>query len=229
MENIRLLLAEDDVNLGKVLTDTLTAKGYSVKYANNGEVAYELFTTKNLNFDICLIDVMMPLKDGFTLVKEIRKLDKKIPVIFLTAKTLQQDMIEGLNIGADDYITKPFDMNVLEARLQAVLRRTKQNPENTQTVFQLGDITFDSNRQTLLVQGKEKKLTTRETEVLLMLIQNKNEVLERGYALKKIWGDDSFYNARSMDVYITKLRRYFKDNPSVQIVNIHGIGFKRVI
>ncbi|MBP5711141.1 MAG: response regulator transcription factor [Bacteroidales bacterium] len=229
MENIRLLLAEDDVNLGKVLTDTLTAKGYSVKYANNGEVAYELFTTKNLNFDICLIDVMMPLKDGFTLVKEIRKLDKKIPVIFLTAKTLQQDMIEGLNIGADDYITKPFDMNVLEARLQAVLRRTKQNPENTQTVFQLGDITFDSNRQTLLVQGKEKKLTTRETEVLLMLIQNKNEVLERGYALKKIWGDDSFYNARSMDVYITKLRRYFKDNPSVQIVNIHGIGFKLVI
>ena len=229
MENIRLLLAGDDVNLGKVLTDTLTAKGYSVKYANNGEVAYELFTTKNLNFDICLIDVMMPLKDGFTLVKEIRKLDKKIPVIFLTAKTLQQDMIEGLNIGADDYITKPFDMNVLEARLQAVLRRTKQNPENTQTVFQLGDITFDSNRQTLLVQGKEKKLTTRETEVLLMLIQNKNEVLERGYALKKIWGDDSFYNARSMDVYITKLRRYFKDNPSVQIVNIHGIGFKLVI
>ena len=229
MENIRLLLAEDDVNLGKVLTDTLTAKGYSVKYANNGEVAYELFTTKNLNFDICLIDVMMPLKDGFTLVKEIRKLDKKIPVIFLTAKTLQQDMIEGLNIGADDYITKPFDMNVLEARLQAMLRRTKQNPENTQTVFQLGDITFDSNRQTLLVQGKEKKLTTRETEVLLMLIQNKNEVLERGYALKKIWGDDSFYNARSMDVYITKLRRYFKDNPSVQIVNIHGIGFKLVI
>ena len=229
MENIRLLLAGDDVNLGKVLTDTLTAKGYSVKYANNGEVAYELFTTKNLNFDICLIDVMMPLKDGFTLVKEIRKLDKKIPVIFLTAKTLQQDMIEGLNIGADDYITKPFDMNVLEARLQAVLRRTKQNPENTQTVFQLGDITFDSNRQTLLVQGKEKKLTTRETEVLLMLIQNKNEVLERGYALKKIWGDDSFYNARSMDVYITKLRRYIKDNPSVQIVNIHGIGFKLVI
>ena len=229
MENIRLLLAEDDVNLGKVLTDTLTAKGYSVKYANNGEVAYELFTSKNLDFDICLIDVMMPLKDGFTLVKEIRKLDKKIPVIFLTAKTLQQDMIEGLNIGADDYITKPFDMNVLEARLQAVLRRTKQDTEKGQTVFQLGEITFDSNRQTLLVQGKEKKLTTRETEVLLMLIQNKNEVLERGYALKKIWGDDSFYNARSMDVYITKLRRYFKDDPSVQIVNIHGIGFKLVI
>ena len=156
MENIRLLLAEDDVNLGKVLTDTLTAKGYSVKYANNGEVAYELFTAKNLDFDICLIDVMMPLKDGFTLVKEIRKLDKKIPVIFLTAKTLQQDMIEGLNIGADDYITKPFDMNVLEARLQAVLRRTKQDTEKGQTVFQLGEITFDSNRQTLWCRVRRK-------------------------------------------------------------------------
>ena len=212
-----------------VLTDTLNAQGYSVKYANNGEEAYELFTSKNSSFDICLIDVMMPLKDGFTLVKEIRKVDKKVPIIFLTAKNLQQDMIEGLNIGADDYITKPFDMNVLEARLQAVLRRTQLDTEKEETVFQLGSITFDSNRQTLIINGKEKKLTTRETEVLLMLIQNKNSILDRGYALKKIWGDDSFYNARSMDVYITKLRRYFKDDPSVQIVNIHGIGFKLVI
>ncbi|MCQ2286256.1 MAG: response regulator transcription factor [Bacteroidales bacterium] len=227
MENKRLLLAEDDVNLGKVLNDTLTAKGFNVKYANNGEMAYELFTTSD--FDICLIDVMMPLKDGFTLVKEIRKLDKKVPIIFLTAKTLPQDMVEGLRIGADDYITKPFDTEVLMARIEAQLRHSNNDAEKHQTVFQLGAITFDANRQILIINDKEKKLTTRENEVLLMLIQNKNDVLERGYALKKIWGDDSFYNARSMDVYITKLRRYFKDDPSVQIVNIHGVGFKLVI
>lgn len=225
---MKILLAEDDVNLGKVLTTYLEAKGYSVKHAGNGEMAYEMFCTNN--FDICLVDVMMPLKDGFTLAKEIRKMDKKIPIIFLTAKSFQEDMIEGLSIGGDDYITKPFSMEVLLARLQALLRRTIQdNTKAEETVFQLGNTTFDINRQTLTLNGKEIRLTTRETELLTMLIQKKNDVLEREYALKRIWGDDSYYNARSMDVYITKLRKYLKDDPSVQIINVHGIGFKIVM
>ncbi|MBQ9435417.1 MAG: response regulator transcription factor [Bacteroidales bacterium] len=230
MENkIRILLAEDDVNLGKVLTEYLTAKGYVVAHANNGEVAYEMFCTHD--FDICLIDVMMPLKDGFTLAKEIRKLDKHIPIIFLTAKSLQEDVIEGLSIGGDDYITKPFSMEVLLARLQALIRRTKpESGEPAQTSFQLGSIVFDSNKQSLTyANGKEVKLTTREVELLMMLLNKKNELLERDYVLKKIWGDDSYYNARSMDVYITKLRKHFRDDPSVQIINIHGKGFKIVI
>ena len=230
MENkIRILLAEDDVNLGKVLTEYLTAKGYVVAHANNGEVAYEMFCSHD--FDICLIDVMMPLEDGFTLAKEIRKLDKHIPIIFLTAKSLQEDMIEGLSIGGDDYITKPFSMEVLLARLQALIRRTMpENGEPVQTTFQMGSIVFDSNKQSLTyANGKEVKLTTREVELLVMLLNKKNELLERGYVLKKIWGDDSYYNARSMDVYITKLRKHFKDDPSVQIINIHGKGFKIVL
>jgi DNA-binding response OmpR family regulator len=173
---------------------------------------------------------MMPLKDGFTLAKEIRKMDKQIPIVFLTAKNMQEDMIEGLSIGGDDYITKPFSMEVLLARLQALIRRTVHDGEKiVQTVFQLGEATFDANRQTLVVKGEEKKMTTRESELLLMLIHKKNEVLERGYVLKKIWGDDSYYNARSMDVYITKLRKFFKNEPSVQIINVHGIGFKLVM
>lgn len=223
---IKLLLAEDDVNLGKVLKTYLEAKGYQVHYASNGEAAYELFTS--MDFDLCLIDVMMPLKDGFTLAKEIRKVDKRIPIIFLTAKNLQEDIIEGLSIGGDDYITKPFAMDVLLARMQALLRRTTPETE-AQMVFTMGKITFDANRQMLIVDGVETKIATRETELLLMLLQHKNDVLERGYALKKIWGDDSYYNARNMDVYIAKLRSRLKEEPSIQIVNIHGIGFKLVI
>lgn len=223
---IKLLLAEDDVNLGKVLKIYLEAKGYQVHYASNGEAAYEMFTSVDL--DLCLIDVMMPLKDGFTLAKEIRKVDKHIPIIFLTAKNLQEDIIEGLSIGGDDYITKPFAMDVLLARMQALLRRTTPEAE-TQMIFNMGKITFDANRQMLIVDGVETKIATRETELLLMLLQHKNDVLERGYALKKIWGDDSYYNARNMDVYIAKLRGRLKEEPSIQIVNIHGIGFKLVI
>ncbi|MDR1757661.1 MAG: response regulator transcription factor [Bacteroidales bacterium] len=225
---IKILLAEDDVNLGKVLSTYLEAKGYSVKHANNGEMAFELFCTNE--FDICLVDVMMPLKDGFTLTREIRKMDKNIPIIFLTAKNFQEDMIEGLSIGGDDYITKPFSMEVLLARLQALLRRTRQEIEQqTCPVYQLGNTLFDVNSRSLTFNNKETRLTTREAEVLVLLIQKKNDVLEREFALKRIWGDDSYYNARSMDVYITKLRKYFKDDSSVQIINVHGIGFKLVV
>ena len=224
---IRILLAEDDVNLGKVLTTYLEVKGYTVGHASNGEMAYDMFCSDDYN--ICIVDVMMPLKDGFTLAKEIRKMDKKIPIIFLTAKNQQEDIIEGLSIG-DDYVTKPFTMEVLLARVQALLRRTVEaDHEEEPTIINLGSITFDKMRQTLNIQGEEKKLTTRETELLMMLINKKNEVLERGFALKKIWGDDSYYNARSMDVYITKLRKYFVSEPQVQISNVQGVGFKLVM
>ena len=224
---IRILLAEDDVNLGKVLSTYLEVKGYFVGHANNGEMAYDMFCSDDYN--ICVVDVMMPLKDGFTLAKEIRKLDKKIPIIFLTAKNQQEDIIEGLSIG-DDYVTKPFTMEVLLARIQALLRRTVEAEDKEEpTIINLGSITFDKMRQTLNINGEEKKLTTRETELLMMLINKKNEVLERGFALKKIWGDDSYYNARSMDVYITKLRKYFVSEPQVQIINVHGVGFKLVM
>ena len=224
---IRILLAEDDVNLGKVLSTYLEVKGYFVGHASNGEMAYDMFCSDDYN--ICVVDVMMPLKDGFTLAKEIRKLDKKIPIIFLTAKNQQEDIIEGLSIG-DDYVTKPFTMEVLLARIQALLRRTVEAEDKEEpTIINLGSITFDKMRQTLNINGEEKKLTTRETELLMMLINKKNEVLERGFALKKIWGDDSYYNARSMDVYITKLRKYFVSEPQVQIINVHGVGFKLVM
>jgi len=223
----KILLAEDDVNLGKVLTTYLEAKNFSVSHATNGEVAYDMFCTDD--FDICLIDVMMPIKDGFTLAKTIRKMDSKIPIIFLTAKNMQEDIIEGLSIGGDDYITKPFSMEVLLARIQALLRRTVNNETKDKLIFKIGDTTFDVNRQLLIKNEKVQPLTTREVELLHMLIQKKCDILERGYALKKIWGDDSFYNARTMDVYITKLRKYLKDEPNVKIINVHGVGFKLVM
>ena len=224
--NLKILLAEDDVNLGKVLTLNLEAVGYTVHHASNGETAYELFCTSDI--DICLVDVMMPLKDGFTLAREIRKLDKKVPIVFLTAKNLDEDVLEGLSIG-DDYITKPFSMEVLQARLQALLRRIlPESPEELQTI-KIGNFLLEVEHQRLWINGEEKKLSTRETELLLMLVNRKNELLERGYALKKIWGDDSYYNARNMDVYLTKLRKLFASDPNIQIVNIHGTGFKLVM
>jgi DNA-binding response OmpR family regulator len=224
--HLTILLAEDDVNLGKVLTLNLEAVGYTVHHAGNGETAYELFCSTDI--DICLIDVMMPLKDGFTLAREIRKLDKRVPIVFLTAKNMNEDILEGLSIG-DDYITKPFSMEVLQARLRTLLRRTQPDSTDKLQTVKIGNFSFEVEHQRLWINGEEKKLTTRETELLLMLIQKKNDLLERGYALKKIWGDDSYYNARSMDVYITKLRKLFASDPNIQIINVHGIGFKLVM
>ncbi|MDR0207503.1 MAG: response regulator transcription factor [Bacteroidales bacterium] len=224
--NVKILLAEDDVNLGKVLTLNLEAVGYTVSHAGNGESAYELFCTSDI--DICLIDVMMPLKDGFTLAREIRKLDKKVPIIFLTAKNMEEDVLEGLSIG-DDYITKPFSMDVLQARLQTLLRRTMTKDDEVTQTIKIRNFTFEVEHQRLWINGEEKKLTSREAELLLMLVNTKNDLLERGYALKKIWGDDSYYNARSMDVYITKLRKLFSSDPNIQIINVHGLGFKLVM
>ncbi|HIE15966.1 MAG TPA: response regulator transcription factor, partial [Bacteroidales bacterium] len=182
-------------------------------------------------YDICVFDIMMPLKDGFTLAKEVREINSHIPIIFLTAKSLKEDVLEGLRIGADDYITKPFSMEELLLRIQAVLKRTTSYQTNSEpkAIYNLGRFRFDSVKQLLsLDNGTQKKLTTKESQLLKMLCEQKNKTLERNVALKSIWEEDSYFNARSMDVYITKLRKLLKDDPNIQIINIHGKGFKLI-
>ena len=173
---------------------------------------------------------MMPKKDGFTLAKDIRIIDPDIPIIFLTAKNLKEDVLEGFKLGADDYITKPFSMEELILRIEAILRRTAQEGQsNSQQIFTIGRYTFDTRKQTLTEGENTVKLTTKEADLLKLLCQNANKVLERNYALKSIWIDDNYFNARSMDVYITKLRKHLKDEPSVEIINVHGKGYKLII
>lgn len=227
-QNIRILLAEDDKNLGELLKTYLEAKGYPTVLSANGEEAYELFIKENFNF--CILDIMMPVKDGFTLAREIRKRDKKIPILFLSAKSMQEDILKGFQIGADDYITKPFSMEVLLMRMNAILRRTNVQEKSAagSTHFALGDYLFDHNRQLLTYNDKEQKLTSKEADLLKLLCENANEVLDRSVALKEIWKDDSYFNARSMDVYITKLRKFLKEESGVELINVHGIGFKIV-
>jgi DNA-binding response OmpR family regulator len=228
-EKTKILLAEDDRNLGNLLKEYLNAKGYETILASNGKDAFDIF--KKEKFDICLLDVMMPVKDGFTLAREVRVLDQNIPIVFLTAKSMKEDAIEGFTVGGDDYITKPFSMEELLLRLNAILRRTRnQNIVNSsQTEFKIGSYSFDCNRQVLIHEDKSEKLTSKEADLLRLLCLNSNDVLDRSFALKTIWMDDSYFNSRSMDVYIAKLRKYLKDDPSVEILNIHGKGFKLLI
>ncbi len=223
----KILLAEDEPNLSSLLQEYLQLKGYSVELANDGVEGIEIF--KKNEFDLCLLDVMMPRKDGFTLAKEIREIDKEVSIIFLTAKSLKDDKIEGFKLGADDYITKPFSMEELSARIQAVLRRTHGQNETDEEFYTFGQFDFDFNNQ-VLTRGKLKdKLTTKESQLLRLLCKNQNKVLERDVALNRIWGNDSYFTARSMDVFITKLRKYLKPDPSIQIINIHGTGYKLVV
>ncbi len=226
MAKAKILLAEDDINLGSVLKQYLNAKGYDVDLAIDGEEAFKTFMENE--YDLCILDVGMPKKDGFTLAKDIRRINSKIPIIFLTVRSMKEDVLRGFDIGADDYITKPFNMEELLMRIEAILRRTGRLTESKQTVFNIGKFTFDSVRQTLKIGDKVRKLTTKENELLKLLASNMNEVVERNYALKLVWGDDSFFNARSMDVYITKLRKYLADDPSVKIINVHSVGFKLI-
>ncbi len=225
MEKINILLAEDDENLGSLLNEYLIAKGFKTDWAVNGEVAYKNFVKQR--YDLCVFDVMMPLKDGITLAKEIRMLNATLPIIFLTAKSQKDDILEGFKAGCDDYITKPFSMEELLYRIEAILRRTQKQPSK-QSEFTLGDYKFDSDKQVLTINSKNQKLTTKESELLKLLCLNKNLVLERNYALKTIWVDDNYFNARSMDVYIAKLRKYLKEDESIEIMNIHGKGFKLI-
>ncbi len=231
MENVKtqVLLVEDDPNLGALLQEYLEAKGFETKLATDGKKGFDAFCKQE--FDLLLLDVMMPVKDGLTLAKDIRVTDKNVPIIFLTAKSMKEDTIEGFNSGADDYITKPFSMDELMARITAVLRRSnKQRVYNTDdVVFNIGDYTFNSETQALAHNGMEQKLTTKESQLMRLLCVHKNDVLDRNFALKTIWHDDNYFNGRSMDVYIAKLRKYLKDDSKVEIVNIHGKGFKLLV
>jgi DNA-binding response OmpR family regulator len=227
-QKTKLLLAEDDENLGLLLKEYLVAKGYDANLYPDGEAAYKGFMREH--YDICILDIMMPKKDGFTLAKDIRIVNPDIPVIFLTAKNLKEDVLEGFKLGADDYITKPFSMEELILRIEAILRRTSQESQsNAQPVFTLGKFTFDTRKQTLAEGENVVKLTTKESDLLKLLCQNANKILERNYALRSIWIDDNYFNARSMDVYITKLRKHLKEEPSVEIINVHGKGYKLIM
>ena len=222
----KILLTEDDENLGMLLREYLVAKGYETDLMPDGEAGYDAFMSKK--YDVCIFDVMMPKKDGFTLAKEIRMVNTDVPIIFLTAKSMKEDIFQGFKIGADDYLTKPFSMEELLFRIEAILRRTKGTLAS-QDVFQIGKFKFDTQKQQLIDGESVVKLTTKESELLKLLCNNANKVLERNFALKTIWVDDNYFNARSMDVYITKLRKHLKDAPSVEILNGHGKGYKLVM
>ena len=227
MENkIKILLCEDDENLGMLLREFLQAKGYDTDLCADGEEGYKAFVKGK--YDLCVLDVMMPKKDGFTLAQEIRNVKADVPIIFLTAKSLKEDVLEGLKIGADDYITKPFSMEELVLRIAAILRRVRGKKDRDVTLYKLGKYTFDTQKQVLIANNKSQKLTTKESELLTLLCQHVNDVLERNYALKSIWVDDNYFNARSMDVYITKLRKLLKEDPNIEIINIHGKGYKLI-
>jgi DNA-binding response OmpR family regulator len=227
MKKVRILLAEDDPNLGLLLSNYLTIKEYETTLVTDGAQALGQF--KKEKFTLCLLDVMMPEMDGFTLAREIRAIDQNIPVIFLTAKNLKDDIIEGFRSGADDYLTKPFSMEELVYRIEAILRRSsKRESEAPQENYSIGQFTFDVTKQLLTFRSQSQKLTTKESELLELLCRHRNEVLERNFALKSIWIDDNYFNARSMDVYITKLRKYLRSDPAVAILNIHGKGYKLI-
>ena len=220
-----MLVAEDDPNLGTILKAYLTQKGYTVFLATDGQQALDVY--KDENVDACILDVMMPVKDGFAVAKELRRIDKNIPILFLTAKSQEADKLKGFEVGADDYITKPFSMEELLARINATIRRSfdENKPENNK--FNIGKFKFDYNYQTLAFEDEEpRKLTSKESELLRLFCINFNQLIDRTSTLQKIWKDDSYFAARSMDVYITKLRKYLQADPSVQIVNVHGVGFK---
>lgn len=227
-EKISILLAEDDRNLGNLLREYLEAKGYATRLATNGKEAYEIFNKEK--FDLCLLDVMMPVKDGFALAREIRSADKNIPIVFLTAKSMKEDTIEGFTAGADDYITKPFSMEELLLRITAILRRVKNQTlmQSEQNEFQIGKFKFNHRERRLEINEKKINLTTKEADLLKLLCLNSNDVLDRHFALRTVWQNDSYFSARSMDVYIAKLRKHLKEDPKVEILNIHGRGFKLI-
>ena len=227
--NNRVLVVEDDKNLGKVLTDYLTSKNYLVQLAEDGEIGFDFFT--NNDYDIIILDVMMPKKDGFSLAKDIRKMNKDIPIIFLTAKSHKENIIKAFNLGADDYLTKPFSIEELLLRMDAVLKRTvKIDKIELDDNFIIGSYTFHHNQNLLTSSsGIKYKLTTKENDLLKLFCENINSKVERSLALMKIWGDDSYYNARIMDVYIAKLRKYLREDKKIDLKTIHGFGFKLLI
>lgn len=225
-EKVKILLCEDDENLGMLLREYLQTKGYDADLQPDGEAGYKAFTRNK--FDLCVLDVMMPKKDGFALAADIRAMNADVPIIFLTAKSMKEDILQGFKLGADDYLSKPFSMEELLYRIESILRRVRGKRAKDVVSYQIGKYVFDAQKQTLDLHGEVKKLTTKESELLNLLAANANNILERNYALKTIWVDDNYFNARSMDVYITKLRKLLKDDNNVAIINIHGKGYKLI-
>lgn len=224
IERKRILILEDDPNLGFILQENLELRGYDTTLVPDGEEGLRVFGSGR--YDLCLADVMMPKKDGFTFAREVRDRDEQTPIIFLTAKTMKEDKIEGFQLGCDDYVTKPFSMEELALRIQAVLKRGAVIEPKGPPTFSIGRYHFDYGRQVLELKGKKQKLTGREADLLRLLCLQQNRVLERDAALKELWGDDNYFNGRSMDVFISKLRSCLKGDPSVEIVNVHGKGYK---
>ncbi len=226
-EKLRILLCEDDENLGMITREYLVDKGYEAELFTDGESGYKAFLKGR--YDICLLDIMMPKKDGFQLAQEIRTVNSEVPIIFLTAKTLKEDILEGFKRGADDYITKPYSMEELVYRIEAIIRRVKGKKGKEITMYQIGKFTFDTQKQVLICGNVNERLTTKESELLTLLCAHVNEILERNFALKSIWIDDNYFNARSMDVYITKLRKLLKGDPNIEINNVHGRGYRLIV
>jgi len=228
-----ILLAEDDPNLGQLVQEYLTSKGFTTDRATDGNKALDLFMQGQ--YDLCIFDVMMPKKDGFALARDVRMTGRDVPIIFLTAKSMKEDTIQGFRVGADDYMTKPFSREELLLRIQAILRRYQRGATDLEpSVYTIGSFAFDYPHQLLSrsVSGGEpfsQKLTSKESELLKLFAQNLNQPLSRSFALKMVWGDDSYFNARSMDVYITKLRKYLREDERVQLINVHGEGFKLIV
>ncbi len=226
--NAKILLAEDDSNLGLVLKNYLELNDYEVELCRDGILALAAF--RRDKFDLCLLDIMMPNMDGFTLAEEIRDVDPEIPLFFISARSMKDDIIQGYKLGADDYITKPFDSELLLLKIKAILKRNQElnHKEHEQVEFDLGGFHFNARLRTLSAGDKVQTLSPKENELLRMLCEHKNDLLPRELALKKIWGSDTYFNGRSMDVYIAKLRKYLRSDPKVEIVNIHGNGFRLV-
>lgn len=221
----RILLVEDDPSLGFVIQDNLSLKGFDVTLCKDGEAGEQTFL--HSTFDLCILDVMLPKKDGFSIAKTIRQKNAQIPILFLTAKSMVEDKLIGFQSGADDYITKPFNLEELVCRIEVFLRRTNASTdEKTEKILQVGGFAFDPLNLVLRTDSTEKTLTQKEAEVLKLLYQNRDRVLKREEILKQVWGDDDYFMGRSMDVFISKLRKYLKEDPSIQIVNYHGVGFR---
>jgi DNA-binding response OmpR family regulator len=222
---ISILLAEDDINLGFVIADQLRSEGYQVSLATDGVEALKRFNEQA--YHLCVFDVMMPKKDGFTLAKDIRKINSDIPILFLTAKSMTEDKIEGFNAGGDDYLTKPFSVEELNLRIKSLLKRVNIRTEiPEEKVFNVANFVFDTENLTLTLDGKVQSLTKKEAQILKLLFKFKNQVLPREVILNTVWGQDDYFVGRSLDVFITKLRKYLKADESIVILNIHGVGFK---
>lgn len=229
-DHVQVLMAEDDENLGLILSERLKSKGFEVDLATDGAIAMAMYQKKK--YDLLILDIMMPVKDGFTVAKEIRKSDPATPIIFVTARSMKEDVLKGFEIGADDYLTKPFSMDELMVRIHAVLRRTFRKTaqmSNEADQFQFSNTQFNAITQSLTINGVSTDLTSKESELLRMLCVRINEVVPRDEALNSIWGNDSYFNGRSMDVFISKLRKMLSADEHVEIMNVHGKGFKLVV